>query len=358
MFRQGLPRNLDDLLALDFASLGDALAESARAGIIPSLSASELEQILAALRALKAERALHATNETRPSSLGDLLGAAARLDAARQRTVAELSVEHQGLTNDLWRALDERTDFTREDVAAIRAAVQLGELTQYHLPLVLELQRETATGSEPSQKRGARSKRMAEQHCDTDAPAVFPDVRSFAGLEADDWKAILTRPQENGQPVGVPAGTPGATDEERLQNYATSLSNRVEAAVPTAAIAARLANDTAAGNPFSTESADLQTFFENNPDFDFKTGPWIFTFRTIATRSSKASPTRGAVAKLASMERVFNVAPKYRDMRTILADDSIPRPRWSAWVPGPLRAGIPSVRRRGARAMKSSGPRS
>lgn len=320
LLRQDLPAKLPELMTQDLVLVREMFERSARAAIVPSLSSAELDTVMQALRAVKAQRTLTRTDETRTASLGDLFKVA-RLAPEKSQAVAELYVEHGGVSGDFMHTLDNYPDLSRSEADAVRFAVRLGELTKYHLPLVVELQRRESNEPASHGHYGKRVRSMVRQDRGP-AEAAAPDLRELAGLDVDDWKAILKRPQPNGQPIGAPPGTPGDNDEERLTNYATSLADQIEAALPTPAIAARVAKDTAAGSPFRAQSADLQRFFENNPDFEFGSGPVDLYLQTDRDDKLEGVTDPAAlVLTLGSMSRVFNVANKYREMRAVLADD-------------------------------------
>lgn len=313
------PATVPDLLAKDAATWQDLLERAVRGGIIPAMSSEAVEDQIKALRALKAKRALNHKDEKRPTSLGDLLTATG-VSPDKQGIVAVLHTENAGAFEGISRALDARTDFSKGEADAVRLALQLGDITNYHLPLVQELERRTISEEGQAGRRQKRAKPMVQQRGPVESHG--PDLTAIAALDAEDWKAILKRRQPDGRPIGAPAGTPGATDEERLENYAASLSDRVEAAIPTKAIAVRVAKDAAPDSPFRTESADLQTFFANNPDFDFRSEPVDTYLREDRDEKLDGVENPKALSgKLRAMGRVFKVAPKFKEMRAMLADD-------------------------------------
>ena len=317
LFRQRMPTAIPDLVAGELLILREMLERSSQTSIIPFLSNEELDQAIERLRSLKADLTLKPATSGR-ASLGDLLNTA-RLSAEKQRTVAELQADHDGASEGFWNALAERAEFNPTEQDAIRLALQLGDLTGHHLPLIAELQRRAAAAGAGT--HAAKSKAPVQQDM-RGVEAPLPDLRSLAAMGVSDWKAILQRPQPNGQPIGAPPATPGGTEEERLTKYAETLYRHVEEAVPTLVIANRAAKDSGRDSPFKEVGADLQTFFARNPAFDFRTSPVDAYLRDGREEKLKdVADPRALTAVVRKVGRVFKVAPRYDDIRTLLADD-------------------------------------
>lgn len=91
---------------------------------------------------------------------------------------------------------------------------------------------------------------------------------------------------------------------------------------PTAKIASHLANDTGVDSPFKKLRADLQTFFGNNPSFDFKTTPVDLYLREDRDEKLKGVAAPAALqVQLKTLQRIFNITPRYEEIRTLLAND-------------------------------------
>lgn len=306
LLRQNLPASLTELLAQDSRLLRSALQRSAQDSIIPPLSALELDEIINRLRALKARLMLKPAGENQQPSLGDLLKTTL-LSSDKQRSIANLQVEHDGASEAFWKALDERSEFSKEEVKAVRLVLQLGKLTGNHLPLILELQR------------------VAPVTPVVAPPNGFPnanELRPFAELDVADWKTLLHRPQADGHPIGAPATTPGASLEEKIENYAIGLNQHIEDVLPTAVIAGRLKKDTGDDSPFKSARADLKTFFDNNPSFEFRTTPVdLYLSEGREQKLEDVTDPAAFMAQLKSMQRVFNITPRYPEMRALCVDD-------------------------------------
>lgn len=297
LFRQNLPTPLADLLDRDVSLLRDALEKSVRENIIPRLTGQELDQISDQLWALKASSLLKPASDDEPCSLGELLELV--LSSQEKRgLVGEVYVKHNStLSEAFWAALGERTELTADEIAQVRLVLQLGRLTGNYLPLIRELLRRMPT--DPS-----------------------GELRPLAELDVADWKDILALPQATGQPIGAPKTIAGADLPEKMNNYALSLHAYFVKAMPTAVIAVQVAKDTAEDSPFKATQADLNTFFVNNPSFDFSTTPvGIYLLKGGQKALANVSNQQALVTQLKDMQRTFNLVPEYPAMRVLLENN-------------------------------------
>lgn len=309
-FRQGLPASLPDLLAQNAQVLRESLERSVRDNIIPKLSDRELDEIVNKLMELKAGLMLKPADRDQPASLGDLLQTTS-LSPDKQRRIAALQVEHGGETDAFWKALNEVEDFDAHEIDELRLTLPLGRLTGNHLPLIVELQR-----AAPADRVGTPGQDL------TIAQLNASVLRPFAHLDAADWKEILLRLQDDGQPIGAPPTTPGADLKEKVDNYAADLNRFIENALPTAVVASRLDKDSDEDSPFKTVKDDLKTFFDNNPSFELGATPVeMYLAEGRDAKLSNVADSLAMVAHLKNLQRVFKITPRYPEIRALLADD-------------------------------------
>ena len=296
LFRQGFPTDLEELLENEISLLRAALEASSNEAIIPQLSSTQLDQIANNLRILKASRLLQTGGET--VSLGDLLETS-QLPEGKREIVAGLLVLHGGTTRSFWDAIDD-TDFSLTEKNDVRFTLQTAQLTTNHLPLVTALRNGydfTRNGAPP-----------------TADPATIA-LRPFAVKGVGEWKQLV-------QTTGVPPSTPGATQQEKIDNYAAALNAYMENALPTPVITGRLVADVAGDSPFNPVRTDLQTFFSKNPFYEFREVPidvYLSTDREIKLDGVN-NPT-ALVAELKNMQRLFNLTPRYTQIRSFRKDD-------------------------------------
>jgi hypothetical protein len=308
LFRQGLPTDLEELLQNEISLLRAALEVSSNEAIIPQFSSTQLDQIANDLRILKASLLLQpGDGET---SLGDLL-ATSLLPADKQQTVAGLIVVHGGTTRSFWEAID-NSSFSDSEKNEVRFTLQVGDLTRRYLPLVIALRNAGIPAVAMLTQNGA----SASANPETIA------LRPFAVKGVAEWKQVLQPP--DGPPLGAPPSIPGDTAQEKIDNYAVALNMYMENALPTPVMAGRFFADIAGDSPFNPVRADLQTFFNNpvNRFYEFREIPIDVYLST--DRSSKLEGVSNAVAlvaELKNMQRLFNVAPRYAEIRSFRKDD-------------------------------------
>lgn len=296
LFRQGFPTVLEDLLQNEISLLRAALESSSNEAIIPQLSSAQLDQIANDLRELKASLLLQTGGDT--PSLGDLL-AASGLSDGRRSTVAGLLVLHGGTTRSFWDAIA-ATDFSPEEKNNVRFTLQTGDLTTNHLPLVTALRNGydfTQNGAPPTADPGTVA------------------LRPFAVKGVNEWKQLL-------QTTGTPPSTPGATPQEKIDNYAAALNAYMENALPTPVVAGRFVADVAGDSPFNPVRTDLQKFFDNNKFYEFREVPIdVYLSTDRDTKLAGVTNVPALIAELKNMQRLFNMTPRYAQIRSFRKDD-------------------------------------
>ena len=294
LFRQNLPTDLDALLEQQTDALRGALEVSARDNIVGAMSGQDLDGFVVRVLQLKADRALGPGAEDGSASLGDLLAVA--VDAGKRERIAKHFAEHEGASDAFWKALEEDRGVGADEVKAVRQTLALGNLTGGHLPLVRALYQ------------------MGKDK------AAFTDLRGFAQFDEAEWQAVLRAPQEPGDSTSPPIGFPAG--QESIESYARTLNGFIEHAFPMAVIANRLERDISDNGPFKEAKDDLLRFFSNNPVFSFADAPPDLYLSDGAGEKLRDVKNPGALREqLRGMRRVFNLAPRFPEMRALLADD-------------------------------------
>ena len=118
----------------------------------------------------------------------------------------------------------------------------------------------------------------------------MPDVKEASDLarftEAT-WKSLIQT-----QGVGVPPDTPGASADEKTQNYARQIARQVEAAFPTRVVAERLG------------ASPVATFLKNQPSYNLNTYPEDFFKKNPAAAQGLTSQDRDQLRNVQRMYRV------------------------------------------------------
>jgi hypothetical protein len=283
LLRWGLPSERTALLASAPLLHRRALTWAIEENIVPEMSEAGAEELLLKL----AKRVAGIASEVRTpgaGSLDDLLATAVPAGADRQQ-ILERYVHHQGPIETFWRDLGELPGFSEDIIGDVQITFQLGALTRHHLPLVKRLKEDFKAG---------------EIH----------DLRDLARLDVSEWRSLLIK-EVGGAPIGAPAGIPGTTAEERLDNYASVLTWTLETAFPGAALAGRLGQG---GPPL----ADAVEVLLHAPGFELgrtRVGAYLAQHPEVLT--GVASPATTA-AQLAAMERLHKLTPSASELKALM----------------------------------------
>jgi hypothetical protein len=288
--RENLPTDLSALLAQNKQVHRSALEDAISANIIPAGFGQTIDQTLEGLQQLAVKQAFEPSTVPGKASPGELLKTSGIPDSKLAEFLT-LQVNHEGSPEEFWNNV--RANPSLKAVADdLQFTVQAGALTGSYLPMAQQIQ---------AMKRGDSIK----------------TVRDLASRDVNDWKQVITtRIGGSGASaiVGFPPDTPGNNDQEKIENYAASLTRFIEDQFPTAVIASRVAKDNLPGK------SDLVAFFAANPDFDLITSR--IDKQTILASASNARIANPAalIAQLSGMQRLSRLTPRYSEMRPLMAD--------------------------------------
>ncbi len=278
-FRQNLPTRPGALLLQEPAVLRLALETSVQQNIIPAAIGAQIDSILTLLD--QPAHLLQLDEQDQIPALR-LLGTTT-LPQDQQVKFLNLFARSDETTESFWQTL--RSQFSETQVKELQLTLQLGLLTQNHVPLVRALQKRQ--GGPP-----------------------ITSLRDLAAIPEADWLAMVRRPE-----VGVPDGVPGENEAARSQNYVSGIVQMVEAAFPTATIAAKLAQEN------RPENGEVIRFLSAHPDFDFETTRINDYLDNHAESTSKdVSDSAELAGQLRAMQRVYAVTPRYEDIQALLSE--------------------------------------
>lgn len=273
LLRQGLPTDRRRLLAEPTSRIEQALKTSLEQQIVPQRLGNALEDVLRQLNDLAVKAAFEPGDDTTAVPLGLLLGTAPDLSNERRQAFVRFSLQNDG-DEDFWDRLRDMPGFDDATVAVAQFTVGLGALSS-HLPLVRLIQ------SERTQGRVTR-------------------LRDLASWTWDEWRGIIAR-------TGVPPDTPGETEAEKTDGYATQMARLVEAIFPTASVAYKLGRSTRLEIPFKR---DISRFLLNTEDFDLKR-THVDSFVREHGAPADVTDVKGLMRELKRLQRVFKLAPEH-----------------------------------------------
>lgn len=253
--RQGLP--IDDqsrLLLHRVPALRRALEAAIAANIVPQGLKRQLNKIIELLRTLAVQAAFEPGLKGGPVSTAELLGASRLPRAAQERFIAA-AAEHEGNADEFWRNLAKTPEFRKPaQIDEARTALQLGALTAFHLPVVEAIQKMRTNGK-------------------------LSSLQDLTKLDDRTWHTLVKEPPEGLSRDG----------------YIVGLKRQVEAAFPTAAIAAQIARS---NHPMREQ---LDAFFKAHPEFDLLTD----SLESVAAKMSESMRL-----ELKRVQRLARVAPR------------------------------------------------
>src|SRR5215210_2309211 len=228
LLRQGMPQDVNALYATNPGARLAALQASTEQGIVPTeVGGKKIEDYLPGL-----------APPSPASQLQGLLGRVLNVDELN--TFVDQYLKNSQDPDAFWRQI--AADPAWADRAdELKLTVQVAGLVNNHEPLVA---------------------RVLET----------PDIREASDLvriTEEQWKSLIQT-----QGVGVPAETPGASADEKTQNYVQQIVRQIEAAFPTPFLAERLG------------TSPVATFLKDQPSYDLKT--------TYPEQFFKADPAAGA----------------------------------------------------------------
>jgi hypothetical protein len=245
LIRQGLPRNANAIHAVHPDERKKALKSAVEQRLVPKeIAGKKIEDFLVGLAPAP------------PAELRDLLGHI--LTADQLTAFAGKYLQNSDAPDKFWQqvAADATLGSRAEE---LKFAVQLGALTNSHTPLV------AAVRSMPEMKQATDLVRLTE----------------------NEWKTLIQT-----QGVGVPADTPGASADDKVNTYAQHIIRQVEAAFPTRFFAERLG------------ATPVANFLKAQPDYDLR--------RTYAGKFFKENPSAAQLISKEDQQQLVSFQRLYR----------------------------------------------
>jgi hypothetical protein len=259
LFRAGFSFQPRSLMRQPDRLLRRALVRAIRANWIPALD--DIGAVIEALRQPRVDQVL--ADDPDSKQLLSLAG----LNANQQKTALNHFLAAEDISEATWKALESKPGFSRNKVNALRDTVEMNTITGGDLRLLAGARRDHKVRS----------------------------PRDLAVLTREDWTKLV----ESEMPE-LPGTVDGPNREKRIQNYATAVTLSVEARYPTAVVASRWQAD---GDLPQTH---IQTFFKQNPDFDFTRAS---VQQQLAGKTSNSA--RQQLQSMNQVESLFHVAPEF-----------------------------------------------
>jgi hypothetical protein len=296
LMKMGYPRDLEAILQNEREVIAKTLDEAAARNIIDKKIIRNRNTIFKQMTNALADIALAKKLQQAETSLGDILDLAIA-DKNVQKKALVIYNEHTGTIKDYWKKLKKELGRGGQDtVTKMQNAIRLAAVSGCQKDLVEYLLQ--------------NKKVMANNR-----------LSVLAQWDENDWQRTIKLVSEEKQELCVPPVIEGRDDEEKINKYAAKLTEIMHALFPTSAFAGKLSKDTSSNSPFAQTKADLKTFFNNNPGFDFRFNP-TYTLKSKQTSFdfSGVRDREALVKEMQSIQRVYKLTPKYEAISALKAD--------------------------------------
>jgi hypothetical protein len=288
LLREGLSADWAQLLQSGESVISSSLMSAVTDGIVPASVGQDASQIAVELAGLAAKQMITGTGGS-STAVSALLGAAS-LSSAQQQTLVTAAMGATGTPQEFWASLPSQPGFDAATVAHLQLTLQLGLLTGNNVPLVQALLAQRSVSS----------------------------VKDLVSMDAAAWTQLLSTPI-GGQSIPVPAGVPGATAAEQLQNYAQYLRGTIQSIFPNETVAHLVATGAISTDP--TTQAAIGQFFTNSPDFDIRTTritSYVAANGQAAFAGIPAATHPAVISELQRLQRAFQISVSADSMTTLL----------------------------------------
>lgn len=293
--REGLPTNLATLGTRGQKERSDAIEQALKDNIIPDALRTTLPNILERLDRLSVAQAL----QTPPTEGQPIPGQVLNLGLPTPDLQAAFLTRYANRGDQpipgFWKELRNQPEFASH-VDALQLNLQLGVLTQNHVPLMQAL----------TANHGVTS------------------TRDLVKLNTAAWSNLINTPQANGQVIGLPPGVDiaGDTPEEKTKNYVNGLVSVVQTAFPTETVAQLIAGAPAAAIHIDEPiQQGVTRFFANSPDFDLRSTrveSYVTEHAATAFDGVAAGDEAEVTNQVKRVQRLFQVSTKSETMAGLL----------------------------------------
>jgi hypothetical protein len=288
LLREDLSASWAGLLQSGEETINTTLISAVNDGIVPATVGQNADQIATQLTGIAASQAL--TPAGGGATVASALLGAASLSSEQQQTLITAAANTTTTPQEFWASLSSQPGFDAPTVAHLQLTLQLGLLTGSNIPLVQTLLAQPSVSS----------------------------VKDLVSMNSTAWAQLLSAPVD-GQAIPIPAGVPGATLTDQLNNYAQYLSETVQSALPNETIAHLVAT-----NVITTDSnmqAAIGQFFTNATDFDIRTTritSYVAANGSTAFAGVPAATKPSVVSQLQRLQRAFQISVSADSMTTLM----------------------------------------
>ncbi|WP_167541006.1 neuraminidase-like domain-containing protein [Rhodococcus jostii] len=282
LFRAGVPANYAAVYQSGGKAVGAIWRRAAEQGVIPIDAAEQIPAVLEQFQRLSAEHLLTSEPVAGVSTLTEML-AASGVPTDRRSAFASLYTTHRGDLPAFWRSVV--AEFGDETASRLQIDGKLGFLTLNNAPLISVLRKALADGS----------------HDRIDDPVELAKAGYY---RPEKWAALLD------DSVVTPPEIPGATPQEKRENYGEYLAAEVRLSYPTASIADKIGKGELA---ISFPDRVREFLTEQQGAFELGMQP---IEQYLARKDIQPEPE--VVGEIKRLQRVYQITPSDRAMEGLL----------------------------------------
>ncbi len=286
LVREGLPADLAALGLVSQQKQNDALERAFKENLIPAALRESIAKLLPQLRQLTVEQALQTPPSAGKPTASQLLNTVMKAPDQQAAFLTAYANHGDQPVEEFWKNLRAQPAFATK-VDALQFVLQLGVLTQNHVPLIQELQNTLKVAS----------------------------MRDLVKLDAAAWTALV-----NKKTVGLPPNVPGDTPEARAANYVNGIMGMLHAAFPTETVVQIVAKAPAINLDDPTRKAVSQ-FFVNAPDFDVRStrvDAYVKDRAATAFKGIAEADRPKVIAQVKRTQRLFHVSTSAETLTALM----------------------------------------
>ncbi len=277
LFRAGLPANQDVLFHTDEATLTSIWNNAIGQGMIPAARAADIPAAVTRFKQVSGDKLLTSAPLIGVSGMSDMLTASG-LNSTQRQQFTQLYAQHASNPTELWTNV--ASTFGGTVANRLQLDGKLAYLTLNNAPLMTAVRGAVSSLTDPLQlaQNGFHS--------------------------AQQWSTLITPSTQ------IPNEIPGATDDEKRQNYAEYLAAQVRVSYPTASVAHMVGS-----GALTVSSSSAVATFLNTHQAQFHIGLKPVE-QYIAQNGLTVDPA--TVAQVTRIQRVYQITPDDTAMAGLL----------------------------------------
>ena len=278
LIKLGKLDSLSVILRTPTSKIKGILEEAVNEQLIHSNTKDEIDSFISKIYDASPSLAID-KNEGDNSELDKIFNSSS-LDGEQKAALVKNFIEYEGEQESFWQRLKEDRAFTSEKVDDIQNTSEVTAITG-NLDFTNHLK----------SNAGLRS------------------AKELTRLNVEDLKTQVKESR-----IDIPPFVAGEKEEDKQENFARIIKDRIEDAFPTTSFAARLEQDR------DTESKNFDSFFSANSTFDFDAQPvdtYLEDNKEALNFLSSDDEKEAFKSDLQGMQRLFKLAPKNEKFESV-----------------------------------------